>query len=284
MKNLIILSFLAMFCLAARFSLADNTIPLQGEWRFALDPSDVGTNENWCAKDLPDKIQLPGILESQGYGDEISISTPWVLSLYDHFWYLRADYAAYTNSGSVKVPFISQPPRHYLGAAWYQRDIEIPQGWDGKRVVLFLERPHWKTTVWLDEKEIGSDISLCTPHEYDFGLVPPGKHRLTIRVDNRMILPYRPDAHSVSDSLDDAWNGIVGNIELRATLPVWADDVRVFPDWKTKSILVRGKIQNITGKSGSGAVEMRVGFPMTNTPTIVSVSWSTNGGEFETNL
>ena len=31
-----------------------------------------------------------------------------------------------------------------------------------------------------------------------------------------MILPYRPDAHSVSDSLDDAWNGIVGKIELRA--------------------------------------------------------------------
>src|SRR5215469_10927318 len=254
MKNLIILSFLAMFCLAARFSLADNTIPLQGEWRFALDPSDVGTNENWCAKDLPDKIQLPGILESQGYGDEISISTPWVLSLYDHFWYLRADYAAYTNAGSVKVPFISQPPRHYLGAAWYQRDIDVPSDSNDNRVVLFLERPHWKTTVWLSEREIGSDISLCTPHEYDLGLVPPGKHRVTIRVDNRMILPYRLDAHSVSDSLDDAWNGIVGKIELRMTPPVWIDDVQVFPDLEKKSVLVKARIGNITGRAGSGTL------------------------------
>jgi hypothetical protein len=256
MKNLIKLSFLAILCFAARISIADNTIPLEGEWRFALDPADVGTNENWYAKELPDKIQLPGILESQGYGDEISISTPWVLSLYDHFWYLRADYAAYTNAGSVKVPFISQPPRHYLGAAWYQRDINItPDGTD-TRVELFLERPHWKTTVWIDDREMGSDISLCTPHEYELGIVPPGKHRLTIRVDNRMILPYRLDAHSVSDSLDDAWNGIVGKIELRMTPPVWIDDVRVFPHPPTQSITVRGTLINSVGRAVTNFVSL----------------------------
>ena len=288
MKNIIKFSFLVALCFVARMTVADDAISLAGEWRFALDRTDAGTNENWFAKKLPDKIQLPGILEAQGYGDEISISTPWVLSLYDHFWYLRADYAAYTNAGSVKVPFISQPPRHYLGAAWYQRDIEIPREWKGKRVVLFLERPHWKTTVWLDDKEIGSDISLCTPHEYDFGLVRPGKHRLTIRVDNRMILPYRPDAHSVSDSLDDAWNGIVGKIEMRETSSVWIDDLRVFPDWKSKSVIVKGKIKNIGGKSSRGEVELIVDSPsggvIPNSVKLVQVSWTTNGGEFQTNL
>ena len=162
---------------------------------------------------------------------------------------MRADYAAYTNAGSVKVPFISQPPRHYVGAAWYQRDIEIPKKWDGKRVVLFMERPHWKSTVWLDDKEIGSDISLCVPHEFDFGLMTPGKHRLTVRVDNRMIMPYRLDAHSVSDSLDDAWNGIIGKIELRATPPVWIANVRVFPNLETKTITVRAHVGNLTGKA-----------------------------------
>ena len=281
--------FLVALCLAARISLADSTISLAGEWRFALDRNGVGTKENWFAKDLPDKIQLPGVLETQGYGDEISISTPWVLTLYDHFWYLRADYAAYTNAGSVKVPFISQPPRHYLGAAWYQRDIEIPTGANNKRVVLFLERPHWKTTVWLDNQEIGSDISLCTPHEYDLGFVPPGKHRLTIRVDNRMILPYRPDAHSVSDSLDDAWNGIVGKIELRLTPPVWIDDVQVFPDVKNKSALVKVRIGNISGKAGSGTLSLGCapGNPddtyrrqvMVSKPE--NISWNTNETSFQ---
>jgi beta-galactosidase len=282
----ITIAVLLALCLVAKVSFADEIIPLAGEWRFALDRTDAGTNEKWFAKNLPDKIQLPGILEAQGYGDDISISTPWVLSLYDHFWYLRADYAADTNAGSVKVPFISQPPRHYLGAAWYQRDIEIPSDWKGKHVELFLERPHWKTTVWLDGREIGSDVSLCTPHEYDLGFVRPGKHCLTICVDNRMILPYRPDAHSVSDSLDDAWNGIVGKIELRATAPVWIDNVRVFPDWKTKSAIVKGKIKNLASGFGSGNVIL-VASVSSNAPPIikaVDVNWSTNGGEFETNL
>ena len=245
---------LTLFCLTPEPLRAAGTTSLAGEWRFALDRNDVGTNEQWFARNLPDKIRLPGVLEAQGYGDEIGIHTPWVLTLYDHFWYLRADYAAYTNAGSVKVPFLCQPPRHYLGAAWYQRDIVLSPDLKNRRVLLFLERPHWKTTVWLDDREIGSDISLCTPHEYDFGIVPPGIHRISIRVDNRMILPYRPDAHSVSDSLDDAWNGIVGKIELRSTPTVWVDGVEVFPNLKTKSIRVRSTFHNSSGKMAEGKI------------------------------
>jgi hypothetical protein len=231
---------------------------LAGEWRFALDRADAGVATHWYENQLPDKIQLPGILEAQGYGDEINIHTPWVLSLYDHEWYLRADYAAYTNDGAVKVPFLCQPPRHYLGAAWYQRDIEIPAAWKGKHIVLFLERPHWETTVWLDNHELGSNISLCAPHEYDLGTESAGRHRLTIRVDNRMILPYRPDAHSVSDSLDDAWNGIVGKIELRATAPVWIDDVEIFPDAEKKCIHARMSLHNSSGIPASGKISFYI--------------------------
>ena len=89
--------------------------------------------------------------------------------------------------------------KHYLGVAWYQREIEIPAAWSGKRVGLMLERTRWQTTVYLDEKEMGTCHSLVAPHEYDLGVVAPGKHRLSIRIDNRMILVYRPDGHSVSD-------------------------------------------------------------------------------------
>jgi hypothetical protein len=292
----LILPVWGLSCLApARSNAAADMTSLAGEWRFALDRNDVGTNEQWFAKNLPDKIQLPGVLEAQGYGDEIGIHTPWVLTLYDHFWYLRADYAADTNAGSVKVPFLCQPPRHYLGAAWYQRDIELSPDLKNRRVLLFLERPHWKTTVWLDDREIGSDISLCTPHEYDFGLVPPGKHRLTIRVDNRMQFPspagmHAMDAHSVSDSLDSAWNGIVGEIGIRWTTPVWIEDLQVYPHAATRSVTVKGTIGNITGKPGSGQLQMIVtpfAFSQKLKPMggkTMDVSWTTNGGNFETEL
>ena len=100
---------------------------------------------------------LPGILQAQGYGNDISTNTPWVLSLYDKLWFQREDYQTHTKPGHVRVLFVSQPTRHYLGAAWYQRDIEIPKDWEGRRVVLFLERTRWETRARLDDKLIGTN-------------------------------------------------------------------------------------------------------------------------------
>jgi hypothetical protein len=252
---------------------ASESVPLAGDWRFALDASDVGINAQWFNSNLVNHIRLPGALQSQGYGSEISITTPWVLSLYDRNWFLRADYQAYTNTGNVKVPFVCQPPRHFLGAAWYQRDIQIPGSWQSRRVVLFLERPHWETRVWLDDKLIGTNDSLCVPHEFDLGVVSPGPHRLSIRVDNRLIMNYRPDSHSVSDSLDGSWNGIVGKIELRSTPQVWIEEARVIPDIAKKSVKISVRIGNSSGQPGAGVISAgRASAP---------VSWTADGATAE---
>jgi len=248
----------AIFIFAAQLRAAE-TLPLDGEWRFALDRNDVGTNEQWFAKNLPDKIKLPGILQAQGYGDDISTNTPWVLTLGDAWWKIQPASLRdhFSQPGHVEVPFLSQPPKHYLGAAWYQRYIEIPTGWQGRHFILFLERAHWQSTVWVDEKEFPANDSLVAPHITDLGVLTPGKHRLTIRVDNRLQLPARGhlvDSHSISDGLGAAWNGIVGKIELRATTPVWIDDVQVFPNVGKKSVLVKVRIGNATGSAGSGTI------------------------------
>jgi beta-galactosidase len=248
-----------------------NTTDVSGVWRFSLDRNDEGVKQEWFKRELTDYIKLPGILQSQGYGDEIGVDTPWVAALpRDMRWYLRPEYKAYTTPGHVKIPYLSQPPLHYLGVAWYQRDIEIPKSWDGKRVGLFLERPRWETTAWVDDRKIGSNNSLVAPHEYDLDSLTPGKHVLSVRIDNRMILPYRPDGHSVSDALGATWNGIVGRIELSASSPVWIDDAQVFPDVKKKSATVKVQIGNHTGQPGKGTLSCG----SKSTP----VSWDAAGG------
>ena len=258
--------FLCLFiglAVASRFVIAqasapdtakpNTTMDLSGRWRFEMDRDDIGLQKHWFYRDLSDHIDLPGILQAQGYGDDISIDTPWVAGLpRDLRWYLLPQYKAYTQPGNVKVPFLSQPPKHYLGAAWYQRDVDIPQAWSGKRVQLFLERPRWETTVWLDDETKGSCNSLVAPHEYELGIVTPGKHRLSIRADNRMILPYRPDGHSVSDALGATWNGIAGRIELVATSPVWIEEAEVFPNVAAKSALIKVSISPSANLPGSG--------------------------------
>jgi len=253
--------------------LASETLDLSGNWRFALDRDDQGVAQQWPGRTLQDRIRLPGILNAQGYGDEISATTPWVLSLYDRSWDLRDDYKAYTQPGQVKVPFLSQPPRHYLGAAWYQRDIEVPRAWQGKRIQLWLERPRWGSTAWVDGREVGSSRSLVAEHAYDLGVLAPGKHTVSVRVDSRMLLPYRLDSHSVSDSLGMSWNGIVGKIELRATSPVYIDDAQLYPRVEDRSVLVKLRIGNAGGKAGSGVA-------VANGKRI-PVTWTGQGGTAE---
>jgi hypothetical protein len=160
-------------------------IALDGEWRFAIDREDVGLKQQWYARDLSDWIKLPGILQSQGYGDEISVDTPWVAALpRDMRWYRLPQYQAYTKPGNIKMPYLSQPQRHFLGLAWYQREIDIPQDWQGKNIRLMLERPRWETTVWHGRisrpKAIYSDYPsgawpwrlLLPRHKYGFGIPP----------------------------------------------------------------------------------------------------------------
>src|SRR5712671_5680513 len=251
MKHGIILLLTVVFCLASKPAPAAEISSLAGEWRFALDRTDTGVGEKWFTKDLPDKIKLPGILQAQGYGDDISTNTPWALTLGDAWWNIQPASLRehFSQPGHVEVPFLSQPPKHYLGAAWYQRDIEIPTNWSNKHFTLFLERAHWQSTVWVDDKEYPANDSLGAPHITDLGALTPGKHRLSIRVDNRLQLPaagHLVDSHSISDGLGAAWNGIVGKIELRAMSPVWIEDVQVFPNVTNKTALIKVRIRNAT--------------------------------------
>jgi hypothetical protein len=233
-------------------------VKLGGTWSVQLDREDRGEVEQWFARELSSAIILPGVLTAQGYGDPVSMQTQWTGNL-SKTWTSDPYYRQYQTPENFKMPFWLQPDRHYVGAAWYQRQVEVPPEWQGKRVTLFLERPHWKTTVWLDDRALGSQDRLGTPHVYELGVdVAPGQHRLTIRVDNRMIVDVGNNAHSVSDHTQGNWNGIVGRMELQATDPVWIYGVWVYPNIKNETVRVAVGVGNSTGTRGGAAVSIHV--------------------------
>ncbi|TSA32565.1 MAG: glycoside hydrolase [Verrucomicrobiaceae bacterium] len=253
---------------------ANGDIPLAGTWRFQLDRDDSGLSGRWFDQVLPGSIQLPGALQNQGLGDDISADTQWTGGSGVEQWLKLPKYERYRQPGNIKIPFFLQPEKHYVGVAWYQRDIEIPEGWKGRRVVLTLERAHWGTQAWLDDKPLGSNTSLSTPHVYDLGVgLTPGKHRLTIRVDNRLLVAVGARAHSVSDETQGNWNGIVGEMKLSTTSPVWIEDAQAYPDISKKSVLVKVKIGNAPGKAGEGT--LKVG------DVSQKVEWTKDGGMAE---
>ena len=255
-------------------------LDLADRWSFQLDRGDSGVAERWFARRLSDEIAIPASLPSQGVGDPISVDTPWMGKIEDRSWFTAPEYAPYREPGHVKVPFWLQPDTYYSGVVWFQRTIEIPAEWTGRRVVLSMERPHWETRVWLDGSAFGSCVSLSTPHEYVLGDLAPGRHVLTVRVDNRLVIDIGTDSHAICDHTQGNWNGIAGRVELRATPKVWLEDVQVYPRIETRSIVVKGRIGTTTGRGGSGRLQLACEGRHGST----KVSWDVAGGRFETEL
>ncbi len=273
--------------LAVGFARAEDTRDLGGSWRFALDRADVGVSERWYSQSLAGRIRLPGSLPGQGVGDPVTVDTPWIGSIVDRSWFTAPEYAKDRVPGHVRVPFWLQPERYYTGAAWYQRDIEIPDSWAARPIVLFLERAHWETRAWIDGHFAGVENSLGTPHEHDLGVLEPGRHRLTLRVDNRMVIDIGRDSHSVSDHTQGAWNGIVGRIELQARQNPWMDVVDVQPRIDPRAIVIHGTLRRSGDPTAPSEVRATVelsGVAARPIERTLPVHWEGEEGSFEGRL
>ena len=122
---------------------AQNKIDLAGEWKFAQGEHPA----------YNDRITLPGSMLTNGKGDDVTINTQWVSSLYDSSFYFNPYMEKYRVQGNLKFPFFLTPEKHYVGHAWYSRTVSVPKSWKKQRVLLFLERPHIETTVFINGKD-----------------------------------------------------------------------------------------------------------------------------------
>ncbi len=207
---------------------ASETTDLSGTWLFRLDPNAVGIREKWFNETLPDQVRLPGSVEENRRGTQTT------------------------------QPAVGRLTRvyEYVGAAWFQRELTIPESWQGKRITLFLERCHWETHVWVDGKDLGTQNSLCVPHVYDLtDALPPGRHRLTLLVDNSIKLNIGPWGHSLTDETQTNWNGIVGRIELNAHAPVWIDAVQVYSQVSDHHVKAHLTLANRTNAAAQVSIE-----------------------------
>lgn len=252
MKQLLV-SIAIVFASVLTATGQNHSFSLSGKWDFQIDREDAGIKEQWFNKSLDESINLPGSMPEKLKGDNVTARTQWTGSLYDSSYYFNPYMEKYRIEGQVKLPFFLTPDKHYVGVAWYQKKVTIPSDWKGERILLFLERPHIETTVWVNTKEIGMQNSLCVPHVYDLtSAVTPGKPcRITIRVDNRIKeINVGPDSHSITDQTQGNWNGIVGKIELQTTPKVYFDDIQVYPDLSNGKALVRMNVKSSSSAKG----------------------------------
>lgn len=202
-----------------------HTIDLSGTWNFILDPQNKGIQDKFWNIDLPEKVTLPGTTDTNRKGTE--------------------------NTNKSETTNLSRYYK-YEGAAWYSRNIEIPAGWKGKHVVLFLERTR-PSTVWIDGQEVGKNNYLSTSQEYDLThFLTPGSHKLTIRIDNGKSIPQqiRSSSHACTESTQTNWNGIIGRIELQAMNPLFIESIQTFPSVADRSVKVKITLSKTSGIDG----------------------------------
>jgi hypothetical protein len=206
------------------------SIDLSGTWGFQLDPNDFerAFENSGAHKDLlPDKVTLPGTTDSNQKGIK---TTSKPINRLSRFY-------------------------EYVGPAWYQKDIIIPEDWEGKSVQLYLERILWISSVYVDGKLAGTDKSFSTPHRYNLtSVLTPGKHRLTICVDNRVGPEFDRWSHAFSEYTQTCWNGIVGKMELRAFNPIHFKSIQVYPDVAKRTARVKYALDNQSGNPVTGMI------------------------------
>jgi hypothetical protein len=261
MNQIAVLLFVVMIIVTGcQQKTVQQKIDLSGEWKFAIDSLEKGISEKWFDQNLADKVTLPGSMTTNGKGSDITLKTPWIGQIVDSSFYKNPEYAKFREPGNIKIPFWLQPLKYYKGAAWYQKEVTIPEDWNDQSVGLFLERCHWESRLWIDNKEVGMQNSLGTPHQYDLtNFLTPGKHRLTLCIDNRVKdIDPGVNSHSISDHTQSNWNGVVGQLYLEARPMVKIRNIQVYPDVRNKKIVVKVKVQNLTGKATSAKLNLRV--------------------------
>ncbi len=108
---------------------------LNGEWRFRFDSANDGERARW-------------------YGAPIA------------------------STDSILVPFSwAAPLSGVTGDAdigWYERTIDVPSSWRGKRIFLVVGASDWRTSAWLDGAMLGEHQGGYTP--FSMELTPNVKY------------------------------------------------------------------------------------------------------------
>ena len=120
---------------------------LNGRWDFAFDRDNSGERAGWAGGKLP-------------AGHSILVPFSW-----------GAPLSGVADSADI---------------GWYARAINVPEGWRGRRVFVVFGASDWRTTLWLDGTQLGTNQGGYTPFAFELTpLIHAGsEQRLVVRVDD----------------------------------------------------------------------------------------------------
>ncbi len=196
---------------------------LDGRWRFRLvdrpQHAPVGFAEPTAPDADWDEVDVPGLWTMQGY-----------------------DRPIYTN---VQMPFRGMPPTvpDANPTGLYRTEFMVPRTWGKRRVVLSVGAAESVLHVWVNGQPVGISKDSRLSAEFDVtDAVTTGRNHLAL-----MVVRWS-DASYVEDQ-DQWWHAGIGrSVTIRATGPIWIEDVHADAGW------------DVSGGTGTLRVRTQVGF------------------------
>ncbi len=167
-------------------------VPLDGIWKFRLDPQAQGESEKWQASDA----------SAEGWRD---VEVP-------HTWQIEPENT------------------EYRAVAWYRRTFDAPESWSDRSVRIEFEAVFHTATVWVNGAEVGRHTGKgYTAFRFEIGAqLRPGKpNTVAVRVDSAFNDAMLPRGKS-SDWARDG--GIYRPVRLLVTPKVFAESLAIDTD------------------------------------------------------
>lgn len=153
---------------------------LNGQWRFRFDSANAGERAGWY------RAALAG-------PRPITVPFSW------------------------GAPLSGVPDAADIG--WYERTVQVPRSWRGRRVFLVVGASDWRTSAWLDGAKLGDHQGGYTPFSMEItSLVKSGAaQRLTMRVDDSPH-PFKLEGKQGYGKARGMWQTVY--LEARGTDPL----------------------------------------------------------------
>ncbi len=198
-------------------------IPLEGIWKFRLDPDKVGGSRGWEKEAVP--------------------AADWSEVRVPHTWQINAASAG------------------YFGTAWYRRTFDAPVSWGAMAVRIEFEAVYHTATVWLNGRKVGEHVRKgYTAFTCDLSTaLRPGENTVVVRVENDFDQNMLPRGTSFDWSPD---GGITRPVSLLITPRTYIEGMAVDADPNltdgSADIFVDCRLQNTDGHVADVSLTCRV--------------------------
>ena len=161
---------------------------------------------------------------------------------------------------TITVPFSPESPlsgvnhKDFIEVMWYQRALEIPADWAGKRVILHFGGVDYESEVFIDGESVGRHWGGTVAFSYDVTahVTPGGTHNLVVYVRDDVRSGQQPGGKQCPDFKSRRCHytrttGIWQTVWLEAVPKFALKDVTIVPDVDNGRFILTPRFYALTG-------------------------------------